>query len=114
MYFSLTTIATLGYGDFVPVTEVGRLAAMSEAVIGQVYLVTFVAMVVSRFAAAPPGSNRRRRWRWASAEPQAGEQPRELEAAELEAPDAPEPNAGRGAQPRTGRQPEGKRPDAEP
>ena len=72
MYFSLTTIATLGYGDFVPVTEVGRLAAMSEAVIGQVYLVTFVAMVVSRFAASAPGSNRRRR-RWLADEPQPDE-----------------------------------------
>ena len=117
MYFSLTTIATLGYGDFVPVTEVGRLAAMSEAVIGQVYLVTFVAMVVSRFAASPPGSNRRRRWRWVSAEPQAGEQPLELEAVEPEAPDAPEATglrAAEGAEPWTGRQAEGKAPDAEP
>ena len=61
MYVSLSTIATLGYGDIVPVTDLGRLTAMSEAVIGQVYLVTFVAMIVSRFAAAPPGSRFPRR-----------------------------------------------------
>lgn len=46
MYFSLVTITTLGYGDLSPVEPVGRLAATGEAVIGQVYLVTFVAMVV--------------------------------------------------------------------
>ena len=46
MYFSLVTITTLGYGDLSPADPVGRLAATSEAVIGQVYLVTFVAMVV--------------------------------------------------------------------
>lgn len=54
MYFSLVTISTVGYGDFAAVTEVGRMAAASEAVIGQVYLVTFVALIVSRFAAGMP------------------------------------------------------------
>ena len=47
MYFSLTTITTVGYGDLTAVTKVGRLLATSEAVIGQVYLVTFVAFIVS-------------------------------------------------------------------
>lgn len=46
MYFSLTTITTLGYGDLAAVTPLGRLMATTEAVIGQVYLVTFVAMIV--------------------------------------------------------------------
>ncbi|EWT02110.1 hypothetical protein N865_07300 [Intrasporangium oryzae NRRL B-24470] len=54
MYISLQTISTLGYGDNVPVTDLGRLATMSEAVVGQVYLVTFVAMIVSLFAASLP------------------------------------------------------------
>ncbi|MEM9746033.1 MAG: ion channel [Actinomycetota bacterium] len=49
MYFSLVTITTLGYGDLSPVEPVARLAATGEAVIGQVYLVTFVAMVVGVF-----------------------------------------------------------------
>lgn len=52
-YFSLVTISTVGYGDFVAVTNLARLAATSEAVIGQVFLVTFVAFIVSRFAAGP-------------------------------------------------------------
>lgn len=52
-YFSLVTIATVGYGDFTAATNLARLAATSEGVIGQVYLVTFVAFIVSRFAAGP-------------------------------------------------------------
>ncbi|GII99793.1 ion channel [Sediminihabitans luteus] len=51
MYFSLTTITTLGYGDLTPAEPLGRLLAMSEAVIGQVYLVVFVALIVSLAAA---------------------------------------------------------------
>lgn len=47
MYFSLTTITTLGYGDLAAHTETGRLLATAEAVVGQVYLVTVVAMVVA-------------------------------------------------------------------
>ena len=50
MYVSLTTIATLGLGDLAPVGEVPRLVLASEAVLGQVFLVTVVALVVSRFA----------------------------------------------------------------
>lgn len=50
MYFSLTTITTLGYGDLAAHTEIGRLLATTEAVVGQVYLVTFVAMVVALLA----------------------------------------------------------------
>jgi hypothetical protein len=56
MYFSLVTISTVGFGDFVAVTSPGRLLAGSEAVVGQVFLVTFVALIVSRFAAARPRS----------------------------------------------------------
>jgi hypothetical protein len=46
MYFSLVSITTVGYGDYVAATDIGRLVAVSEAVVGQVYLVTFVAMLV--------------------------------------------------------------------
>lgn len=46
MYFSLVTITTLGYGDLAPAYSLGRLLSTMEAVIGQVYLVTFVAMIV--------------------------------------------------------------------
>jgi hypothetical protein len=46
MYFSLTTITTVGYGDLTAITPFARLVATTEAVSGQVYLVTFVAMLV--------------------------------------------------------------------
>jgi len=46
MYFSLTTITTVGYGDLTAVTPLARLVATAEAVSGQVFLVTFVAMLV--------------------------------------------------------------------
>jgi hypothetical protein len=55
MYFSLTSITTVGYGDVSATTEAARLLAVSEAVIGQVYLVTFVAFIVGRFARRPSG-----------------------------------------------------------
>ncbi len=46
MYFSLTTVTTVGYGDLAPAADVGRLLATVEALIGQVFLVTFVALLV--------------------------------------------------------------------
>ena len=47
IYFSFTTLTTLGYGDLTPVTDVGRMLAITEALIGQVYLVTIVALIVT-------------------------------------------------------------------
>jgi uncharacterized protein (DUF983 family) len=46
MYFSLTTVTTVGYGDLAPAADVGRLLATVEALVGQVFLVTFVALLV--------------------------------------------------------------------
>ncbi len=48
IYFSYVTLATLGYGDFTPAGQVGRMLAVGEALLGQLYLVTVVAVVVSR------------------------------------------------------------------
>lgn len=50
MYFSLVTITTLGFGDLAAVEPFGRMLSVVEAVIGQVYLVTFVAMIVGLMA----------------------------------------------------------------
>ena len=52
MYFSLSTVTTVGYGDLAAVTPFARLVANAEAVAGQVYLVTFVAMLVGLRAQA--------------------------------------------------------------
>ena len=46
MYYSMVTLTTLGYGDLAAVDPLGRLLSTIEAVLGQVYLVTFVAMIV--------------------------------------------------------------------
>lgn len=62
MYFSLTTLTTVGYGDLTAQTNLGHLVANSEAVVGQVYLVTFVAMIVGlRVAEWQADANERRR-----------------------------------------------------
>lgn len=55
MYFSLTTITTTGYGDLTAQSDLGRLLAMAEAVTGQIYMVTFVAMLVGLFIAGRKG-----------------------------------------------------------
>jgi hypothetical protein len=48
LYFSYVTFATLGYGDYTPASNFGHTLAILEALIGQLYLVTVVAVVVSR------------------------------------------------------------------
>ena len=50
MYYSLTTMTTTGYGDLTSQSNLGHLLSTSEMVIGQVYLVTFVAMIVGLYA----------------------------------------------------------------
>src|SRR5262249_48289154 len=47
-YFSFVTLATLGYGDYTPAGNLGHALAVLEALIRQLYLVTVVAVVVSR------------------------------------------------------------------
>jgi uncharacterized membrane protein len=47
LYFSFTTLTTTGYGDLVVDTGLGRAAAVTEALIGQIYLVTIVAAIVT-------------------------------------------------------------------
>jgi hypothetical protein len=49
IYFSFITITTVGYGDFTPAGRVGEMIAASEAVIGQLYLVSVVGLVVGNF-----------------------------------------------------------------
>ncbi|HKD94836.1 MAG TPA: potassium channel family protein [Gaiellaceae bacterium] len=48
LYFSYTTLATLGYGDYTAASNLGHALAVLEALIGQLYLVTVVAVVVTR------------------------------------------------------------------
>lgn len=46
-YFSFITMTTVGYGDLTPATRFGQTLASIEAVAGQVFLVTVVALTVS-------------------------------------------------------------------
>jgi hypothetical protein len=47
VYFSFTTLTTLGYGDIMPVHPVARSLSNIEAIIGQVYPATLLARLVS-------------------------------------------------------------------
>jgi hypothetical protein len=46
LYFSFATLTTVGYGDLSAATHLGRSVAITEALIGQIYLVTVVAVIV--------------------------------------------------------------------
>ncbi|HMU26331.1 MAG TPA: potassium channel family protein [Solirubrobacterales bacterium] len=46
LYYSLTTITTVGMGDFTPATNLGRSLTAAEALIGQIYVITVVAVIV--------------------------------------------------------------------
>jgi hypothetical protein len=56
LYFSLITQTTVGYGDFTPGGDLGRSLAAVEALIGQLYLVTIVALIVSNVRPRRRGS----------------------------------------------------------
>ena len=49
LYFSFVTMTTVGYGDYTAKPQVGRTFAVIEALSGQLYLVTVVAILVSQF-----------------------------------------------------------------
>ena len=46
IYFSLTTLTTLGYGDIAPMSPQARSMATIQAVVGQIYLTILVARLV--------------------------------------------------------------------
>jgi hypothetical protein len=49
VYFSFVTLATLGYGDIVPVGEMAKVLAIGITLVGQFYMVLFIAMIVGRY-----------------------------------------------------------------
>jgi hypothetical protein len=60
VYFSFITLATVGYGDFVPALRLGRALAVLEGLMGQLYLVTVVALVVSNVRIGGAGGSDQR------------------------------------------------------
>jgi hypothetical protein len=49
IYFSLVTLATLGYGDILPSSPFTQMLAVLEAVIGQFFMAVLVAWLVGMF-----------------------------------------------------------------
>jgi len=49
MYYSFITLTTVGYGDLTPTLRAGRALGVTEALVGQLYLVTVIALLVGNF-----------------------------------------------------------------
>lgn len=47
LYFSYVAQTTTGFGDFTPATDLGRTVTVVEVLLGQLYLVTVLALVVA-------------------------------------------------------------------
>ena len=51
MYFSYTTLTTLGYGDITLLSPEGRIVSVLEAIIGQLFLTFVVARLIAMYSA---------------------------------------------------------------
>lgn len=58
LYFSYITQTTVGYGDFTAKGDLGRALAVLEAMGGQLYLVTIIAVLVSRLSGVVAGGGK--------------------------------------------------------
>jgi hypothetical protein len=47
VFFSMTTLTTTGYGNLVPAFQPGKMFAVTEMLMGQIFLVTLIARLVS-------------------------------------------------------------------
>jgi hypothetical protein len=47
LYFSFTTLTTVGYGDLTASSNLGHTLSVCEALLGQIYLVTVVSVIVA-------------------------------------------------------------------
>jgi hypothetical protein len=54
LYFSFITLTTVGYGDLVARSNLGHTLSMTEALVGQIYLVTVVSLIVSNLRPRNP------------------------------------------------------------
>ncbi len=55
LYFSFSTLTTTGYGDLTAGTDLGRAFAITEQLLGQIYLVTVVAVIIGSLSRAASG-----------------------------------------------------------
>jgi hypothetical protein len=56
LYFSFTSLTTVGYGDLTARTNLGHTLCVSEALLGQIYLVTVVSLIVANLGRSRPAS----------------------------------------------------------
>ncbi len=50
VYFSFSTLCTVGYGDIVPVSSVARMLAVLEAIVGMFYMTMLIARLVALYS----------------------------------------------------------------
>ena len=50
MYYSFTTLTTLGYGDIVPLNKIAMVVHNIESVFGQLFPAVFIAKLVSLYS----------------------------------------------------------------
>jgi len=53
-YFSFITLSTVGYGDFVPVSNVARMLAATEAITGTLFVAVLIARLVALYSTRDP------------------------------------------------------------
>jgi ion channel len=53
-YYSFTVLTTTGFGDFTPAKPVGHAIAVTEMLVGQLYLVTVIGILVGNFVRRRP------------------------------------------------------------
>lgn len=58
IYYSTITTTTVGLGDLTPASDLGRSLTAAEALIGQIYVVTVVALIVSNLGRSEPRPSR--------------------------------------------------------
>ena len=50
LYFSFTTLTTVGYGDIAPVSQIARVLANLEAIVGVMFPAVFIARLVGMYS----------------------------------------------------------------
>ena len=50
VYWAITTLCTVGYGDITPVSRVARMLAVTEAMTGMMYMAVSIARLVALYS----------------------------------------------------------------
>jgi hypothetical protein len=59
LYLSFVTLTTVGFGDVTPVAELAQAVIVSEAILGQLYLVSVIALLVGNLGRSRPARSGR-------------------------------------------------------